>query len=583
MLPAARSAPAWLSAAWCAAALPAQLPCVETSLGTNLNLGNDAVATALPLGFAFPGPGGAVHTTISVSSNGFVWLGSGTAHGCCNGSETGFLSAGPRIAPLWTDLDPGASAGAGVYFQSLPAVGPLPARAVVTWDAVPEAGAAGTATVQVQLLADGTVTMHWSETTRIAGHATLVGVTEGQGATANPLDLSAILGNAVVNTQVNPTAHQTLGAGQFDLAGRSLRWLPNSSGGYRISERTQCRTASFAVFGRGCPAVPTVYELFPAGTLDLSNTSIRFAPNGNGGWLVSAGTTAPDVQVAANVVLTGDDVLATNLVLPFTWSFAGSSTGAIDVSSNGCVYLHPGTIPDPRCCAGSVPRFLAEPASIAVLWLDLHPPGGGGVFFDLDPGSQRAYVTWRDCPEFGNSAVRYDAQLVLEAAGAFELRYATVGNVAHDCLIGFTLGGGAPDPGSLDLSMSLPLDTGIGGTPLSIAAAAGSSPAVGTVFQMRIGGVPAATALGFRVLGLTQLIAPLELSGLGMPGCYQHVTVDAVDAVQLPGDPTLLLLPIPNDAALVGLSVFAQMTAPSAGTNPAGFVTSNGGFLGIGR
>jgi hypothetical protein len=77
-----------------------QAPCFEPQFGTNLGLGDDAVALAQPLGFSFPVPGGTTTTTIGVSSNGFVWLDNSFDSGCCDGNETKFLSrASQRCGP----------------------------------------------------------------------------------------------------------------------------------------------------------------------------------------------------------------------------------------------------------------------------------------------------------------------------------------------------------------------------------------------------------------------------------------------------------------------------------------------------
>ena len=72
-----------------------QAPCFEPLFGTNLALGDDTVALAQPLGFAFPVPGGTTSTTtIGVSSNGFVWLDNSFDSGCCDGNESKFMSPG---------------------------------------------------------------------------------------------------------------------------------------------------------------------------------------------------------------------------------------------------------------------------------------------------------------------------------------------------------------------------------------------------------------------------------------------------------------------------------------------------------
>ena len=78
------------SAAATASLLAQSAPCFDSNLGTNLGLTDDSVSFNRPLGFAFPGPGGN-YTSVDISSNGFVWLGTNVNHGdgCCSGDAAG--------------------------------------------------------------------------------------------------------------------------------------------------------------------------------------------------------------------------------------------------------------------------------------------------------------------------------------------------------------------------------------------------------------------------------------------------------------------------------------------------------------
>ena len=235
------------SAALCAlltaAPLLAQTPCFETNLGTNLNLTDDSVATNRALGFSFPF-GASTVTAVSVSSNGFVWLGNSTDSACCNGDVNAFLSGLARIAGLWTDLDPGSNGG--VFFNT------FPGRAVITWNQVPEYGVGVPFTFQIQLLSTGAVTMFWDGTVGVTGHTALVGITPGGGA-ANPgaRDYSATL---PFNTGTVATVFESFPANSFDLRGRVIDFTPNGQGGYAVTAHTGCQFASFQQYGLGCPA-----------------------------------------------------------------------------------------------------------------------------------------------------------------------------------------------------------------------------------------------------------------------------------------------------------------------------------------
>jgi hypothetical protein len=252
----------------------ANAPCFETNLGTNLNLSDDQVSGPQALGFTFPGPSGPV-TSIWVSSNGFIWLAANTDSRCCSGDEQWFLSDPASIAGMWMDFYP--PGGTGVYFNAIPASGSAPARGVVTWNAVPEYGAALTAppeTVQVQLLSTGEIVISQNITNNIdgnTGHTALIGVTQGNNATANPIDFLSLTSNPV-NTGTNPTAYEVFGPSSYDVAGRSFEFLPNGVGGYLILERTGCRQADTLRYGTGCPRNGTVYEAF--NNVDLANSRV---------------------------------------------------------------------------------------------------------------------------------------------------------------------------------------------------------------------------------------------------------------------------------------------------------------------
>lgn len=242
-----------LAGLFAVSSVPAQLvnaPCFEPNLGINLNLGDDNVSPPQPLGFSFPF-GGSSHIDISVSSNGFIWLVPNSAHGCCNGVANVLLQDQPRIAAAWMDLDPSASGG--VWFNA------LPGRAVVTWDNVPEWNVNfNPFTVQLQLLADGSITLWYSPSVMNSGHTMLIGCSQGGGA-VNPggIDFSNLPHNSVSTS--NPgTVYEQFAAGSFDLGGRSVEFFATAPG-YLVAARPWCLQGSWASIGRGCPLTRPVY------------------------------------------------------------------------------------------------------------------------------------------------------------------------------------------------------------------------------------------------------------------------------------------------------------------------------------
>lgn len=157
--------------------------CWESSLGTNLNLRDDDVSPPLPLGFTTV-LGGVITSEIRVSSNGFLYLQGGTSSGCCNGDVQQFLANEPRIAVLWTDLNP--FAGGQVTHNT------FPGRAVVTWNQVPEYGTGNAETVQAQLFSDGRVVLTYQQAT-VTSHDVLVGFSGGGAPDPGESDFSAQL------------------------------------------------------------------------------------------------------------------------------------------------------------------------------------------------------------------------------------------------------------------------------------------------------------------------------------------------------------------------------------------------------
>ncbi|GAB4151670.1 MAG: hypothetical protein Fur0037_20380 [Planctomycetota bacterium] len=558
-----------LLAIGCLSALSAaQIPCYEQSLGTDLRLGDDQVSQGNALGFTFPFAGGA--TSIDISSNGFVWLSSSNASGCCQGDPAALLAGLPRIAPLWTDLYPPSG---GVYFNT------FPNRAVVTWSQVTEYGSQTPFTVQLQLMSDGSFQFYYESSVAVSGHNALIGMSAGNGATdPGNTDFSAAM---PFDTGMLPTAYELFAANTFDLGLAAVRFTPNGRGGYAVDRRTDCNIAGYRVYGQGCPLGPTVYELFQAGTLDLSGLSIDFAPNQAGGYdltACSAGCLLPGYAAGTDLGLS-DDSVARGVALGFSFPYAGTATTAVDVSSNGSVYLVPNSIQSHRCCNGDPAVFLGDPPSIAVLWQDLNPTAGGHVYAHAPaPGSLA--ITYDAVPEYGQST-QNTAQLVLFADGRFRLSFGQVSNQNHACLVGYTQGQGAADPGSTDLSVALPMSTGGGGTPLSLFPAAGSRPALGTVFDVLVAYPPLQGVAGLMVFGFLPLPG-VSLGPVGMPGCRQWVSADALLPFALQGNFTQLHNAIPNDPNLIGVLLYQQAAVVAPGVNALGAVVSNAGEMTIG-
>ena len=539
-------------------------PCFVTQFGTPLNLGDDQVAPNNALGFTFPGPAGPI-SSIDISSNGFVWLGSNTDHGCCHGDVPTFLTSMARIAPMWMDIDPGTAGN--VWFKTFPAAGSQPASAVVTWDGVLEFGELVPMTFQLQLFADGSFTFLYDSACTNVWHDVLTGVTQGGAAVANPVDFSAITVSTPHLSGTNPTVHE-LQQLVFDLAGRSFAFVPNGTG-YLVLDRAGCTLADSQRFGHGCPSPNAAYEFFFPISIDLSNTAIEFTPTTGGGFVATPTTgffTGTTASFAFN-----DDQVRGPFALGFTFPFPGGSTTAIDISSNGFIWLVAGNS-DPRCCHGAAARFLADPASIAAVWMDLNPPGGGNIFFDTT--ATEAHITWAGVPEFFNGPLQ-TAQITLRSNGSFRLAYGSVFNVIHDVLVGYSQGNVPIDPGSSNFSAG-PVIVASGGAPMALSSPPGSRPLLGTTYPMDIDQSTNGAIIGLMVFGGTGFDPGINLTLIGMPGCELYASIDVLLTVVLSGPLTTFPLAIPNVPALAGSLLFGQAAAFVPTANPLGIATSNG-------
>jgi hypothetical protein len=547
------------------------VPCFDPSFGQNLALGDDAGASGLALGFSFPF-GGQGYTTIAVCSNGYLWLGTPplTTPWDYLPSEASLLAGQPRICPMWNDFNPSAAGSGQVYFNAVPAAGSNPGRAVITWDHVYEYGRTTPITMQCQLIDDGRIIFFYDPgiAAVLGGYNPgnqLVGMSPGGNSAANQVTWATL-----PLSMAGPTAHQLFASGQFNLIGRSLEFTPSGQG-YLVVPRPQCVLGSFVKTGNGCPHDLTCYEAFGSGAVDLANTSIRFVPSA-GGYLALPG---PGIDAGyLTQVGVGDDVIVPT-PLQFSFPFAGSSFNSMDVCSNGYVNLATGTAAQ---FVVQVTMFLGQNPRLCPLWVDLNPAAGGQVYIDSTPS--QAMVTWVNVPEYGQAANTNTLQVKLLPNGEIVFSYGAVAISAHPSLAGITQGNGIADPGSMDLSASVPFQVGApGSVPLTLDAAANSRPAIGTIFMLTAGNVPAGSSLAGLLLGFGT--ANQDLAPLGMPTCRGYLNPGTAVCLigTVVGGSASFNVALPYNTGLVGTLVDSQAAAFRPGINPLGVVVSNGGRI----
>jgi len=273
--------------------------------------------------------------------------------------------------------------------------------------------------------------------------------------------------------------------------------------------------------------------------------------------------------VAPAIPLLNNDVTQV-LPLGFLLNYPGGSTSAIAVSSNGFVWAQPST--NHGCCAGNGTSLLQLGARWCPLWTDLNPTLPG-VHFDTVPANNAAYVTFTNVAEFATTNTN-TFQVAFFANGNVEYRFGACAVTAHTTLTGWSPASGAADPGSVDLSASLPIITSPDRHALRLGA--GSRPIVGTNVTLTASRVPAGSPLGAFVGGLAQHVPGLPLASIGMPGCFQHISLDATRVFVPTGTTGSMVFAVPNVPALSGTHLYLQAAAFAASQNPLGVVSSNG-------
>ena len=330
-------------------------------------------------------------------------------------------------------------------------------------------------------------------------------------------------------------------------------------------------------YGGGCyDRYASFYEQFAPGTFDLANTTLQLVSTGTGYVALPQAGSAFHTPTTTPLSL-GNDTVSGPLALGFPLAYPGGTTSAVYVSSNGFVWAQPNQ--DSGCCSGSGPMLVLGGARWCPLWTDLNPGISGSVFFDVDAVNNAAYVTFQGVQET-QTASACTFQVAFFATGEVQYRYQQCAITGTYSVTGWSPGGGARDPGSIDLTSALPVLTEPDQYPLRLATA--TRPVVNTSLQLQIAAVPPASLLGAVFGGVTQLLPGIDLGAYGMPGCLQLSSQEAVRVFVPAGGSGAVPFGVPNDPGLSGVSVYLQAAALAAGVNAFGALSSNGLELRIG-
>jgi hypothetical protein len=340
-----------------------------------------------------------------------------------------------------------------------------------------------------------------------------------------------------------------------------------------------------AAYGSGCYDRPrSFYEQFtvPPAAFDLGDSTIRLA-YGGAIYTVTRTTVPPVLFTPLGPPLgnalgapMGDDDISGPLVLPFPFAYPTGTTVLIQVGSNGCVFLEPPVTGGTAPFSGSARDLLDDSARLAPFWGDLDPASGtgaGDVYFDIDPSGQTVYVTWLGLQERGTPAVASTVQLALHANGDVEFRYRACAIAAAPVLVGWSPGGGAPDPRSRDLSAGGFVSGDGAEAPLFGTAA---RPVLGTVAGLVTSRIRSGTAAGVVFVGLVPLSPGIPLGGIRMPGCTLWLSPLVSEAFVPNATSGAVFLPLPNDPALDTGVLVAQSAVLTPGLNPLGVLVTHG-------
>ncbi|MCC7065352.1 MAG: hypothetical protein IT456_21270 [Planctomycetes bacterium] len=357
----------------------------------------------------------------------------------------------------------------------------------------------------------------------------------------------------------------------------SLHYTPSSPG----------TVATSTTVGDGCVARPaTFYEQFATSpAFDLSNSGLTMEPAISGYTVgaLQASYVAP--SVSAQVLPLGDDG-QTSITLSLPFAYPGGSTTSLVVCSNGFVSTANGNGTNYQPTGQGL---LAMPHTVYSCWHDYDPtaPGSGQVKFEEAGGV--AFVTWDGVYSYfgagpGTAPSTFQMQFEL-ASGTVHYVFRTMdlvggSNYGDTHLIGWSPGSATLDPGSMDLSAALPATFVRDGADLLPLTLAAPRPLVLSTIQLAIDNVPAGSPFGAVLLGLQN--PGLNLTALGMPGCFRYTDGLATELFLAPGTSLVVPFVVPNAA---GLTITAQavVLAPQANLTPLGAISSNGVLLLLGN
>ncbi len=343
------------------------------------------------------------------------------------------------------------------------------------------------------------------------------------------------------------------------------------------SLHAQSVTATNTTLGSGCGgAYASFYESFVTpGTFDLANASFTMIPSAGGYFVLSSTTAFLAPSAAATVLNLGDDS-ETTVALSAPMYYPGGSTTSLTVCANGFVSVAAG---NGTSYAPVVANFLNGASTGWYNWHDYNPTLAAGGRVKFEQVGAIACVTWDGVWDFnGQSAANANTfQFQFDTAtGNVHLVCLAMSGLGNERLVGYSPGGASLDPGSRDLSATLPMafqTQAADVSPLTVTAT--TRPITGATWSIDVTGVPAGTTLGVDILGFSDPGFG-DLTFLGLPGCGLRASLDLLSAWPPVGSAHAYALGIPPNPALVNFHLYTTAAVFVPGVNAFGALTANG-------
>lgn len=349
-------------------------------------------------------------------------------------------------------------------------------------------------------------------------------------------------------------------------------------------------------YGAGCyKNYRSFYEFFPSSAnVDFSNTSMRLTFDGANNLYVATAGTTPIQPVTSTSLghLDNSDIpitLANSIPILFPNVGGTGTTTTVTMNSNGYISLN-GTVTPVN--NPTIAAWLTGASARLGNHHDFDPSAGGTTHYDFDVATAAHLFTWLGVPDRAIAATSNSFQLACFANGDVEFRWGAMsvsGGGGWPTLVGFTPGNNAADPGTIDITASLPFSTsGIDQPPLALASDV--NPVLGATVNLSQTNVTG-LSLGINFVTLSDLgpLSPggLDLALIGAPGCVANVDINTGAGYvvsNIPGVGTLTTpFPIPaGPLSIVGLSFYCQGVWLDATQNAGGLITSNALRLKIG-